>query len=525
MANNTYPMTLSVSNFGPISDANIDLRPLSVFIGPSNTGKSYMAVLVYALHRFLATYSADLKGSGRVLPRRYNPRARPPYRPEDYDLSSSEVTNILEWASDMNLDQRSLWFQSLPTSDLPETIAGPIRSALKGIHLSSDMLDEELARCFGIDECSTLVKHPGRSEANISLAFQPGDELDHKVPLRYEIGLSEVGTRVNATIPDDIPLRIGPDTRIRDIAPNRWMFVGGPNRSDNAERNAAEIVSSLSGTIVADMVNSVASSAYYLPADRAGVMHAHRVVVRSLIARASRAGFRREIPLPTLSGVLGDFLEQLVDMADLPSSLLHRPRNGLSRHLEESMLRGSVSLEQGNTDYPSFVYRPDEWTRDLPLMNASSMVSEMAPVVLYLRHIVEPGDLLIIEEPESHLHPEMQVAFTRQLAAVVKSGIRVIITTHSEWVLEELANLVLLSELPVDERKDIPAADLALSTNEVGAWLFDPDSTTGGSVVQEIRLDKESGTFPARYGVVTEDLYNRFATISNRIEERHWSQQ
>ena len=149
----------------------------------------------------------------------------------------------------------------------------------------------------------------------------------------------------------------------------------------------------------------------------------------------------------------------------------------------------------------------------------------MAPVVLYLRHIVEPGDLLIIEEPESHLHPEMQVAFTRELAAVVKSGIRVIITTHSEWVLEELANLVLLSELPADERTDIPGSDLALSTNDVGAWLFDPRSATGGSVVQEIRLDKESGTFPARYGVVTEDLYNRFATISNRIEERHWTHQ
>ena len=183
------------------------------------------------------------------------------------------------------------------------------------------------------------------------------------------------------------------------------------------------------------------------------------------------------------------------------------------------MLRGSVLLEQRDTDYPSFVYRPQDWERDLPLMNSSSMVSEMAPVVLYLRYIVEPGDLLIIEEPESHLHPEMQVAFTRQLASVVKSGIRVIITTHSEWVLEELANLVLLSELPKDARRDIPGSDLALTPDEVGAWLFNPNTAVGGSVVEEIRLDKDSGTFPARYGVVTEDLYNRFAIISNRLEE------
>lgn len=69
-------------------------------------------------------------------------------------------------------------------------------------------------------------------------------------------------------------------------------------------------------------------------------------------------------------------------------------------------------------------------------------------MVLYLRHQVDPGDVLIIEEPESHLHPSMQVQFTRRLAAMVHAGVRVIVTTHGEWVLEELANLVRLSMVP-----------------------------------------------------------------------------
>ena len=38
---------------GPIAEANIDLRPLTVFVGPSNTGKTYFATLVYALHGIL----------------------------------------------------------------------------------------------------------------------------------------------------------------------------------------------------------------------------------------------------------------------------------------------------------------------------------------------------------------------------------------------------------------------------------------------------------------------------------------
>ena len=43
-------LELEVSDFGPIVNAKIDLRPLTVFVGPSNTGKSYLAILIYALH-------------------------------------------------------------------------------------------------------------------------------------------------------------------------------------------------------------------------------------------------------------------------------------------------------------------------------------------------------------------------------------------------------------------------------------------------------------------------------------------
>ena len=45
-------LNLKVQNFGPIAEADIELRPMSVFVGPSNTGKSYLATLIYALHQF-----------------------------------------------------------------------------------------------------------------------------------------------------------------------------------------------------------------------------------------------------------------------------------------------------------------------------------------------------------------------------------------------------------------------------------------------------------------------------------------
>ena len=42
-------LTISVKNFGPIAEGEVDLKPLTIFVGPSNTGKSYMATAVYAV--------------------------------------------------------------------------------------------------------------------------------------------------------------------------------------------------------------------------------------------------------------------------------------------------------------------------------------------------------------------------------------------------------------------------------------------------------------------------------------------
>ena len=43
-------MKLTVKNFGPIREArNIDISPMTIFVGPSNTGKSYLAMLIYSI--------------------------------------------------------------------------------------------------------------------------------------------------------------------------------------------------------------------------------------------------------------------------------------------------------------------------------------------------------------------------------------------------------------------------------------------------------------------------------------------
>ena len=71
-ASETKLINLKVSNFGPIAEAGIELRPMSVFVGPSNTGKSYLAILIYALHQFFGAY-AQTGRNGRGPGSLYSP--------------------------------------------------------------------------------------------------------------------------------------------------------------------------------------------------------------------------------------------------------------------------------------------------------------------------------------------------------------------------------------------------------------------------------------------------------------------
>ena len=245
-------------------------------------------------------------------------------------------------------------------------------------------------------------------------------------------------------------------------------------------------------------------------------MNAHSTVVSALIQSATMAGIRRADPVPPLSGVRGDFLEQLVEMASDQRTRFRKGRGllrRLGRRVENAILGGAVKVGGlPGVAYPHFTYRPNGWNSGLPLTNTSSMVSELAPVVLYLRHVVAPDDLLIIDEPESHLHPAMQVAFTRLIAEIVAAGVRVVVTTHSEWVLEELGNIVGRSRL--GQPSDMDSRRPSLDADDVGVWLFEA-AQDGGSTVKEIELDADSGLYPSGFDAVARALHNEWAEVAD----------
>jgi predicted ATPase len=54
--------------------------------------------------------------------------------------------------------------------------------------------------------------------------------------------------------------------------------------------------------------------------------------------------------------------------------------------------------------------------------------------------------LLIIDEPELNLHPENQRKIARLLATLVNIGIKVFITTHSDYIIKELNLLIMMNQ-------------------------------------------------------------------------------
>ncbi|MCX7097961.1 MAG: AAA family ATPase [Methylococcales bacterium] len=88
---------------------------------------------------------------------------------------------------------------------------------------------------------------------------------------------------------------------------------------------------------------------------------------------------------------------------------------------------------------------PKGTTLKMGLGEASSSVRSLMVLWFWLNHKAKPGDLLMIDEPELNLHPANQRRLAQFLAALVNAGIKIFLTTHSDYIIRELNTLIMLS--------------------------------------------------------------------------------
>jgi len=78
---------LKVKNFGYVGEGEIELVPITVLIGPNNTGKSYTAMLLYAL----------IKSTQRIIETIESPQARSAIMKDLKKLSSTLMDLVHEY--------------------------------------------------------------------------------------------------------------------------------------------------------------------------------------------------------------------------------------------------------------------------------------------------------------------------------------------------------------------------------------------------------------------------------------------
>ena len=465
---------INVQNFGPIEKAKIDLRPLTVFVGESNTGKTYLAALIYALYQNFeglsqlpwsnsaASYLNIVYGSGYRL------------SPSLQDEAEQEKLEILE---KLKTPGRPLKF-----SDLPQQISTESES----IFTNQEEFANELKRCFDLESVSKLIRFTGNrdKEMKVALSVREGKETC------WNFEAQDAGSGLTTTG------QINPD----------MILLDGKRETEFHEISDVE---DLLQTLGARWLRT--GNSYYLPAARSGIMQSRDVLATALIKRATRIGLDR-LEVSTFSGIIGDFLEQIVNYKEIttPSNSIRR----VAEELEAELLEGRIEVKRPAPEAsPEFLYRPEQSEETLRMSHASAMVSELAPLVFLLRGVVGQGDLLIIEEPESHLHPDLQTKIAHILARLVRAGVRVLITTHSNYLLQQIGNLIREGELQELGKSTSESADY-LKKEEVGAWWFHKNKP-----VTELPFDLIEGIEPEDHLDIAEDLYNRSAGLQNRIEQ------
>ncbi len=452
-----------IRNFGPIREGSFELAPLTVFIGPNRSGKTYAATLFYSIARALA-YEAPM---------------------------SAAVQEILFgiWAT-MHRERPEIFSDALSQEE-KEKFRQMLRACGDEV---LKQIKNGLAPYFGRESPESLARL-GSDSFRIAARWEREDAL---LKLKWDWsrgrgwvskaeGFEEI--RRDFLLPDD--LLFLPPTYIPVLLMNTIFGF---------------------------------SQIYYLPAARAGLLQGWRALAGMAIRLIRKEFGLRPIELASYSGVVGDFLLMLLEGDTSPWRFLRKPEGeceSAQALLEGEILQGYVDWRSREDPLLLFFQKRGEEELSIPLIAISSGAAELAPLDLLLRRrLLGPRDWLIIEEPEAHLHPENQRRIATAMVRLVRAGVRVLCTTHSDLILHQISNHLLLGEAlqkgQVPETVGLDPKWDRLGYDEVGVYLFRMEDD--GSVIEKIQPEPGFGIPEDEFLRVAESIGSQTYRLVDAIE-------
>jgi predicted ATPase len=462
-------LTFGVFNLGPVRSARVQGRPLTVFVGPNNSGKSVIATAIYA------ALSAPTGMNELGLPLLSNSTA--PIDRAQADAFQDELVDLLASPEPPSSTQLSAGLLNYVAQSLDSGLYHYGRSVIVALERAFGSTSDQLRRVDAEARSSRFVIEDTDLEWRVTVSFG-------KKSTRVYTDSSEASAVVDR------------------ISRASWRRIRSRANSAVPQRRLA---SAFATEAVRTMLSRLRPT-LYLPAARSGLMQSQRAIAGAIVRRASLAGIE-DVRVPALSGVVADFLSRLIT--------LQRPNYGGPKflkeadRLEQEIMHGHLSIEDSAGGFPEIMFTTDSGS--FPIHRTSSMISELAPVVLMLRVELDPGDMLIIEEPEAHLHPASQVLFAQSIARLVNQDLQVVLTTHSEFFLQQLNNAIVAAEATPATANRLGLRSERLNASSVSAYLFEPSPK--GTTVHRLEVLPTSGILESDFSAVAEALYNQTVAL------------
>lgn len=429
-------MKIRIHDFGPINEFSFDLsKDWNLILGENNVGKSYAITLIYLIIKTFLNVDLLRLSFRRVM------------------YSESEEVSIIE-------NKLNKVINDLPengSSDISKLVNEDIISILEESYL--DVLSGYLKSTFGQIEYLSCQYTKKPFVILISTEMTTFKITSDKNILK--ISSVKLGKKfyLKGTIQNRKPHK----------SKDKYIIYANSTKKQKNElvKNYLELVFSITYEILM-YARGKYSNVHYLPASRSGLYQALSAFGQIAAEWSKkRSLLTSKIELPGISIPLSDYFLTLSEIKIRKMPKKQDPIREIASKIENDLLQGSVEFD---TKTKRLIYSPRNTSIKLDLSYTSSMVSELSPIVAYLRYVLVDDDdtpdfmkpfyfkmpkakdsqhIIFIEEPEAHLHPKIQLLITGIFSDLVKNKVKVVITTHSNFIFNKMNNLILSKDIDI----------------------------------------------------------------------------